>query len=49
MDIPNVRQLAIRSINDLGDIVGTYLDESDVQRGFKSNIREFMPRRGVHH
>jgi len=47
MDIPNVRQPVISSINDLGDIVGTYVDESDVRRGFKSNIREFIHRRNV--
>jgi hypothetical protein len=43
--IPNSRETLITSINDFGDIVGTYKDESLVRHAFKSNIREFMPRR----
>jgi len=48
IDIPNASQTTVTSINDFGDIVGTYRDESSV-RVFKSNIREFIPRRRVQH
>jgi hypothetical protein len=47
IDIPNSIQTTILSINDFGDIVGTYQDISFVQHTFQSNIREFLPRRGV--
>lgn len=50
IDIPNTTQTRITSINDFGDIVGTYLDTSVFEvRAFKSNIREFIPRRSVQH
>jgi hypothetical protein len=46
--IPNSRQTGISSINDYGDIVGTYILENSFEvHAFKSNIREFIPRRGV--
>jgi probable HAF family extracellular repeat protein len=49
IDIPNSFNTDVTSINDFGDIVGIYsiLTPSFEQRAFKSNIREFVPRRNV--